>query len=66
MYGQGKSDSPVVSKKKPNNAATTPAAEVLEKRGLLEGNMLQSNRYRTQSRVRLQQTLERVRQVVSK
>src|SRR4051812_25144036 len=51
--------------KKARNAdpTTTSTAEALEGRGLPKGNMQQSNRHRTQSRARLQQALERVRQV---
>jgi RNA-directed DNA polymerase len=75
MHGSGKSDSPIVPKKVSNKGTQTepsalaagspspPPAETLEGRGLTKGNALQVNRHRTQSRVRLQQDLERVRQV---
>ena len=35
MYGQGKSDGPVVPTKSPNNAAPEAAAEVMEEAGHL-------------------------------
>lgn len=70
MYGTGKSDQTIVPKKAPNNEKRTQAcvaadtsAEALEGRGRTKGNMQQSYRLRTQSRVRLQQALERVREV---
>ncbi len=46
---RGKSDSPVVPGKPPNNAEE-PAAEVVEGRGLAKGNPPERNVLRTQSR----------------
>jgi hypothetical protein len=43
MYGCGKSDSPVVPAKPSNNAASA-VAEVVEERGLGEGNMARGHR----------------------
>ena len=65
MHGHGKSDRLVVPEKEPNNGMETFPAEALEGRGRTEGNALQSNRnrHRIQSRVRLPQALERIRQV---
>ena len=75
MHGHGKSDRPIVPKKE-GNTTMPPSAEApaldrgwlslvdsLEGRGRTEGNMLNSNKLRTQRRERLQQALERVRQV---
>ena len=62
MDGPGKSDSPVVPTKTPNNVGG-PAAEASEGRGLTKENALQDNTPRTQSRVHgVQSGLERVRQ----
>ncbi len=61
MNGRGKSDSPIVSGKPPNNAAE-PAAEVVERRGLAEGNSPKRSTPRTQRRVGVSHALERVRQ----
>ena len=63
MYGQGKSDGPVVPEKEPNNGMESLPAEALEGRGSTKVNTPQGNRHRTQRRVSLQQALERVRQV---
>jgi RNA-directed DNA polymerase len=67
MNGRGKSDSPVVPGKRPNNGggASSPA-EAVEERGLAKGNVGQQNRNRTQSRERLQRALDRVRQVAGR
>src|SRR5437879_5321205 len=46
MHGHGKSDSPILPAKPPNNAGS-PAAEVVEGRGLTEGNTHQQNMSRT-------------------
>lgn len=75
MYGHGKSDRPIVPEKE-SNCETSPTAggspsngwwesllESLEGRGRTKGNMVKGNKLRTQSRERLQQALERVRQV---
>ena len=65
MNGPGKSDSPVVPEKPPNNAGQ-PAAEGVEGRGLAKGNLPQQNASRTQSRERALSALERVRQAARK
>jgi group II intron reverse transcriptase/maturase len=65
MYGRGKSDSPVVPTKPPNNAAG-PAAEEVEGSGLAKGNSLERNALRTQSRDGAPSALERVRQAARK
>ena len=63
--GHGKSDSPVVPEKSPNNAAQ-PAAEGMEGRGLAKGNLPQQNASRTPSRTDAPSALERVRQAAGK
>jgi RNA-directed DNA polymerase len=60
MNGHGKSDSPVVPMKSPNNTGQ-PAAEEAEGRGLAKGNLRQQNAPRTQSRQGAPSALERVR-----
>ena len=60
-YGDGKSDTAVVPKKLPNKAAE-PAAEADEGRAVAEGKTLKRNTLRTQSRVGVPSTLERIRQ----
>src|SRR6476646_5924043 len=45
------SDRPVVSKKRPNKAGR-PAAEAVERRGLVKGNALQRDMHRMQGRAR--------------
>ena len=47
MNGPGKSDSPKVPRKSPNNAGP-PAAEGMEGRGLAKGKTLEHNTLRTQ------------------
>src|SRR6184192_2363081 len=59
--GPGKSDSPVVPEKSPNNARPS-AAEGMEGRGLAKGNPPQQNAFRTPSRKDAPSALERVRQ----
>ena len=49
MHGRGKSDSPIVSRKPPNNAEE-PAAEAGERRGLAKGNSVGGITLRTQRR----------------
>jgi hypothetical protein len=49
-HGSWKSDRPVVPAKLPNNVGR-PTAEVVEERGLAEGNTAQQNAPRTQSRI---------------
>ena len=61
MHGDGKSDISVVPKTLPNNAAE-PAAEAVEGREVAEGKTLERNTLRTQSRVGVPSTLERIRQ----
>jgi hypothetical protein len=58
--GLGKSDSPVVPEKSPNNAGK-PAAEGAEGKGLAKGNLPQQNASRIQSRSNAHSALERVR-----
>src|SRR5258708_7201568 len=59
------SDRPVVSKKRPNKAGR-PAAEAVERRGLVKGNSLQRDMHRTQGRARVKQALERIRQAAER
>jgi len=61
MNGPGKSDSPTVPGKSPNNAGQ-PAAEGMEGNGLAKGNLPQQNASRTPSRQDAPSALERVRQ----
>ena len=63
--GLGKSDSPTVPGKSPNNAGQ-PAAEGMEGRGLAKGNLPQQNVSRTPSRKDAPSALERVRQAAGK
>jgi len=57
--GPGKSDSPTVPEKSPNNAGQ-PVAEGMEGRGLAKGNLPQQNASRTPSRKDAPSALERV------
>ena len=61
MPGHGKSDSPIVPTKPPNEAEPE-AKEVVEGRGLAKGNLLERNMHRTQSRQGMSSALERIRQ----
>src|SRR6201982_2001666 len=63
--GPGKSDSPTVPGKSPNNAGQ-PAAEGMEGKGLAKGNLLQQNASRTPSRNDAPSALEQVRQAAKK
>src|SRR5580698_6004780 len=63
--GTGKSDSPVVPEKSPNNVGQT-AAEGMEGRGLAKGNLPQQNASRIQSRNNALSALEQVRQAAAK
>jgi len=64
MYGDGKSDRPVVPVKSPNKEPGTPGtAEAMEGRGLAKGNPGGGHRDRAQVREFLQQALDRVREV---
>jgi len=65
MYGHGKSDSPIVPAKPPNNAVSE-AAEAVEERGLAKGKTPKCNMSRTQSRMSMFNALERIRQAVMK
>jgi RNA-directed DNA polymerase len=61
----GKSDSPAIPEKSPNNAGKL-AAEGAEGRGLAKGNLPQQNASRIQSRSNAHSALERVRQAAAK
>src|ERR1700720_2254702 len=63
--GPGKSDSPTVPGKSPNNAGQ-PAMEGMEGRGLAKGTLPQQTAPRTPSREDAPSALERVRQAASK
>ena len=64
MHERGKSDSPIVPGKPPNNGAGAPvSAEEVEERGLAKGNPRQPPQTRTQSRRALMLKLRRIRQV---
>ena len=67
MHGRGKSDSSVVPGK-PSNKVEEPAAETVEGRGLAEGNQLEQNASRTQSRSSADapNALERIREAARK
>lgn len=65
MNGDGKSDTAVVPQKPPNNAGG-PAAEAAEGRAVVEGNLLQRNACRTQSRGSVPSALEQVRQAAKR
>jgi hypothetical protein len=60
MDGRGKSDSPIVSGKPPNNTEE-PVAEAVERRGLAKGNSLGGTTLRTQRRGGVSSALDRVR-----
>src|ERR1700686_1837674 len=60
-YEPGKSDSPTVPGKAPNNAGQ-PVAEGMEGNGLAKGNLFEQNASRTPSRSDAPSALERVRQ----
>jgi len=65
MHGHGKSDSPIVPSKPPNEA-DPEAKEVVEGRGLAKGNSPKRNMSRTQSRMGMSSALERIRQAASR
>lgn len=65
MDGHGKSDSPIVPGKLPNNAEE-PAAEAVEGRGLTKGNSPKRNASRTQGRSEALSALARVRQAAKR
>src|SRR5262249_48081634 len=62
MHGWEKSDSAVVAVKLANNAERS-TAEPVEPRVETEGNAGQQSTHRTQSRVRVSQALDRIREV---
>jgi RNA-directed DNA polymerase len=64
MYGQGKSDGPIVPGKPPNKPACA-GAEGVEGRGSAKGNPQERAMRRTQGRERMQQALARVRQAAT-
>src|SRR5262245_21524194 len=61
MHGREKSDSAIVAGK-PTNKAVLTAAEPVEPRAEAKGNASQQSTHRTQSRERVTQALERIRQ----
>src|ERR1700683_5592013 len=61
MHDPEKSDSGIVATK-PTNKARRPAAELVESRPGTEGNADQQSTHRSQSRARVTQALDRVRQ----
>ena len=65
MNDPGKSDSPIVPRKSPNNTDKA-AAEGMEGRGLAKGNSREQNALRTQGRASAHRALERVRQAARK
>ena len=65
MHGREKSDSAIVAAK-PTNKAGQLAAEPVEPRAEAKGNASQQSTRRTQSRARVSQALERIRQAVTK
>jgi RNA-directed DNA polymerase len=65
MNGPGKSDSPAVPGKSPNNARAS-AAEEMEGSGLAKGNLPQQNASRILSRTDAPSALEQVRQAAKK
>jgi RNA-directed DNA polymerase len=61
MHGREKSDPAIVAMKPANNAVSA-AAELVERRAGAEGNARQQSTRRTQTRARVTQALDRVRQ----
>ena len=61
MHGREKSD-PTIVATKPTNKAGQPVAEPVERRTGAEGNAGQQSTLRSQSRDRVTQALDRVRQ----
>jgi group II intron reverse transcriptase/maturase len=64
-HGRGKSDSPIVPRKQPNEAGE-PAEEAAEGRGLAKGNPHECNTPRAQDRISVLSALERVREAARK
>lgn len=65
MNGRGKSDSPIVPGKSPNEVAE-PAEEAMEGRGLAKGSSREQNASRTLGRNDVPSALERVRQAAQR
>src|ERR1700682_1197380 len=65
MHRPEESDRPILSKKRPNKAGQ-PAAEDVERRGLVKGNSLQRDMHRMQGRGRVKQALGRIRQAAER
>ncbi len=65
MNEHGKSDNCIVPEKSPNKASSE-AAEVMEERRLVKGNLFEQNMLRTQGRVRVQSALGRIRKAAEK
>jgi len=61
MHDRGKSHSPILPEKSPNNAPSR-AAEGMEGRGLAKGKTLEHNTLRTQGRDGVHHALERIRE----
>ena len=60
--GRGKSDGPIVPRKRPNKGgASAPTAEGVEGRGPAKRNSPQQNAHRMQSRASASNALERIR-----
>ena len=67
MHKYGKSDRPIVPERPSNKEGKIKSsAEKVEGRGLTKGNSYQQNSHRTQSRVRLQNALKRIRQAAAR
>ena len=64
MHDSEKSDSAIVAVKPPNKAGP-PVAEVVEPRAGAKGNADQQSTHRTQSRIRVTQAMNRVRQAAN-
>ena len=62
MHEHGKSDSPIVPAKPPNEAEPGEAKEAVEGRGLAKGKTPERSVSRTQSRISMSSALERIRQ----
>jgi hypothetical protein len=62
MHDQEKSDSAIVAVKPPNKAGS-PAAEAVEPRAGTKGNADQQSTHRTQTRERVTQLLNRIRNI---
>jgi RNA-directed DNA polymerase len=66
MDGRGKSDTPIVPKKPTNkDGGAPPPAELVEGRGVAEGNRVRLSGFRTQCRVSLPSTPNRIRWAAS-